>query len=121
MLPSGRFDGFSKEGKEEAMRARVNGFVNAVRISVMVVAAIGCGGDDGGGPACGPANCPGCCADGYCWAGTEPEFCGTGGVSCGACAPGQSCAAGACAGATTCGNGLVDAGEACDYGNPANG
>jgi hypothetical protein len=47
-------------------------------------------------PACGPDNCPGCCAgDGTCQ-GTTDSACGTGGGACEACPVGSSCSLGAC-------------------------
>ena len=60
---------------------------------------------------CGPtvatddcrANCIGCCtADGLCLAGNDDLSCGTSGLRCQPCSPGQLCQLGFCGGSTTC-------------------
>ncbi len=49
---------------------------------------------DGGPFPCGPANCAGCCAAGFCLPGTAPDACGSHGLACGACtAANESCTA----------------------------
>ena len=54
-------------------------------------------GCEGGPVACGPANCPGCCAGDICVGGDRLVAGGTGGGACDACDPWEVCsAAGAC-------------------------
>lgn len=87
-----------------------------------VVFGVACGGDDGT-PVCGPANCPGCCRDGICYAGDTDDACTFGGVACSPCPSGTSCqGAGICI--TTCGPGefmyngvCYSNGAACDFYN----
>ncbi|MEW5743517.1 MAG: hypothetical protein AB1938_31690, partial [Myxococcota bacterium] len=46
---------------------------------------------------CSASSCNGCCdAAGVCQTGVLPEACGTGGLACFACAPGQTCQFGVC-------------------------
>lgn len=49
------------------------------------------GGGGGGSPSCSNSNCPGCCFNGACQAGSTVAACGKQGVVCGACANSQIC------------------------------
>lgn len=53
-------------------------------------------------PACGPANCAGCCAGNTCVNPPTAAACGQAGAACKACAANETCQAGACRPTTTC-------------------
>ena len=56
-------------------------------------------------PACGPGSCFGCCsASGECLA-TDSSHCGTDGIACAACLPGQECQSAGCVWPSTSGGG----------------
>ena len=51
---------------------------------------------DGGMGGCGPGNCPGCCAFGFCLSGNDGFACGRNGQVCAQCPGGSACNAGQC-------------------------
>jgi hypothetical protein len=58
----------------------------------------------GSGPKCGPADCAGCCdSSGVCEDPAMIYACGTNGVACAFCLPGEACESGTCEMATSCG------------------
>lgn len=68
-------------------------------------ACVGNGGGDGGtSSGCGPTNCAGCCgSNGMCQDPVAISACGTAGVSCQFCLPGQACNSGQCQTTPGCG------------------
>jgi len=74
---------------------------------------------------CGPQTClEGCCSNGVCLSGETEAACGTGGVACQACGPGQFCHIDGCRPGTPCTPqncagccGLADDGGVCFPGN----
>lgn len=68
-------------------------------------------------PACGPANCAGCCQGNVCVAGTDTAACGKAGAACTGCAGDQGCLAQVC---TSCNPancaGCCRANKQCDLG-----
>jgi hypothetical protein len=71
-------------------------------------------------PACGPANCAGCCAGNTCVIGTQDNACGGNGAQCNDCTPGnQVCQGRVCrdrCGPANCAAGCCTAGNACTLG-----
>ena len=75
-------------------------------------------------PACGPANCGGCCEAGACRTGRDVAACGAGGITCQNCSsagricnqPGSYCAFIPTCGAVTCPSGCCDAQGNCRSG-----
>ena len=54
-------------------------------------------------PACGPANCAGCCVGNACIIATTRAACGVGGAACKVCGANDSCNAGTCVPPPNCG------------------
>ena len=69
----------------------------------------------GGGMACGPSNCTGCCQDNKCVSGALVTACGKQGQVCSACTGAQECSQGMCQAAQTC-NGCKDLLDNCQPG-----
>ncbi|MBL8936550.1 MAG: hypothetical protein JNM69_18475 [Archangium sp.] len=85
--------------------------VKLAALGFLVGAAVAVAPSCGGG-ACNAMNCAnGCCdSTGKCQAGTTPAACGKGGVTCGACAPGQACTLQICGGPMGTGGGSANTG-----------
>ncbi|MDP1827398.1 MAG: hypothetical protein Q8L48_29280 [Archangium sp.] len=52
-------------------------------------------------PVCSPSNCLGCCLAGVCERGLTAPECGSGGLACQQCSPGNTCLGGQCVPGTT--------------------
>jgi hypothetical protein len=58
----------------------------------------------GSGATCSPSNCTGCCdSNGFCQDATAIQACGSNGLACAYCLPGEACNSGQCQAASSCG------------------